>query len=164
MGKGANVFINLLLLKHCVAYDIYPVRFDRFSPYFVQAKQYELELRPLDYYYLTYPFGGGTIANIAYYFSDANLGAPYFVMMARWIEKLKEQIKTWKERWSSGNRPSLHFKWDAGSPIIYDSRFDTPIEHRLGEINYVLSEPIDANLSEYGSCENQDLRSNKIRK
>src|SRR5262245_48729271 len=92
MGKGTNVFINLLLLKHCVEYDIFPawnllvgfpgeaddvykkyladlpllvhlpppagvfpVRFDRFSPYFMKAREYGLDLHPLDYYQLTYP-------------------------------------------------------------------------------------------------------------
>lgn len=31
----------------------YPVSFDRYSPYFVQAKQYELDLHPCDFYKLT---------------------------------------------------------------------------------------------------------------
>ncbi len=34
----------------------YPVRFDRFSPYYYQAESYGLDLRPLDFYALIYPF------------------------------------------------------------------------------------------------------------
>jgi ribosomal peptide maturation radical SAM protein 1 len=171
MAKGTNAFINLLLLKRCIEYDIQPgwnllvgfpgetddtykkyindlpllahlpppsgaspVRFDRFSPYFTKAKQYELDLRPLDYYRLTYPFGEGALTNLAYYFSDANIGAKYFVTMAQWIDKLQEQIQTWNVRWRSQNRPKLFFKENSDGPLIYDSRFSTPIEHRLSEV------------------------------
>jgi ribosomal peptide maturation radical SAM protein 1 len=173
MGKGTNAFMNLLLLKHCDMYGVFPawnlligfpgetedvykkylvdvpllvhlpppsgvapVRFDRFSPYFVQAKQYRLDLRPLDYYRLTYPFGEGSLANMAYYFSDANAGAPYFVTMAQWIDTLRGQVKTWRERWYSRDRPRLYFKGNTEIPVIYDSRFEAPIEHMLSEISF----------------------------
>jgi len=129
--------VDLPLLIHLPPpTGVSPVRFDRFSPYFVQAKQYRLDLRPLDYYSLTYPFGEGSLANMAYYFSDANLGAPYFVAMAQWIDKLREQVKTWRERWYGRNRARLYFKENAEVPVIYDSRFEATIEHRLNEISF----------------------------
>jgi ribosomal peptide maturation radical SAM protein 1 len=168
MGKGTNVFINILLLKRCLAHDIspgwnllvgfpgeteevykkylvdlpllvhlppptgiFPVRFDRFSPYFVNAQKYGLDLHPLDYYRLTYPFGEGALSNLAYYFSDTNLGAPYFVMMARWIGKLREQLTAWKDRWRGQNMPSLYFKGGADTPVVHDSRFGSLVEHKL---------------------------------
>jgi hypothetical protein len=115
---------------------VYPVRFDRFSPYFVQAKEYGLDLRPLDYYSLIYPFDDESLSNLAYYFDDRNVRAPYRIKMTRWIDHMQRPIEYWKMRWSSEDgktpRPGLHFN---GKPNhVYDSRGDQVIEHDVGEV------------------------------
>jgi len=73
-GEGAPVYekyVNdLPLLVHLFPPSgVYPVRFDRYSPYFVKAGEYGLDLHPLDYYPMIYPFPQDAIDNLAYYFS-----------------------------------------------------------------------------------------------
>jgi ribosomal peptide maturation radical SAM protein 1 len=118
---------------------VYPVRFDRFSPYFVQAEKYKLSLRPLDYYQLIYPIEERGLSNLAYYFVDANLDAPYFKSMTQWIDKLKELISNWNERWherSGRNRPKLYCKYDGSVALIHDSRRNGSVEYRISEAEY----------------------------
>ena len=171
MRKGTSAFTNLLLLKNCVTYCIFPywnllvafpgeretvyqkyskdlpllahlpppsgafpVRFDRYSPYFVRSKEYELDLHPLPYYGLTYPFSDESLRKVAYYFADSNLKATYFVEMAKWIGTLKALVEAWKAKWNPeklSQRPKLYFTEKDGQPAIYDSRFEEPVVHRI---------------------------------
>lgn len=110
----------------------YPVRFDRFSPYYYQADSYGLDLRPLDFYALIYPFKEDELKNLAYYFSDANVRADYFVNTAKWIGKVRAKVQEWQARWkdSSALPPRLYCK--PGSTIVYDSRSGAAVEHELG--------------------------------
>ena len=115
----------------------YPVRFDRYSPYFVKAKEYGLDLHPLDFYELAYPFTSESLSNLAYYFADQNIGARYAIVMSKSIEKLRERTTLWSTRWLSDEespRPKLHFKQKNGSTVVFDSRFDKPVEHELGDL------------------------------
>jgi len=147
-GEGEDVYkkylIDLPLLIHLPPPSgVYPVRFDRYSPYFVQSDQYKLDLRPLDYYSLTYPFAKDALANMAYYFSDANLTATYFITMARWIGKIKEKIEGWKGRWFNPDpekRPRLYFKSNGGAPVVFDSRSGDPVEYKISETSHQLLE------------------------
>ena len=173
MRKGTSVFQNLLLLKNCVTYDIYPrwnllvgfpgegeevykkylrdipllthlrppsgvypVRFDRYSPYFVKAEQYGLDLHPYDSYRLIYPFGEDVLANLAYYFMDHNADAEYFTDLVKWIGKIKDKVEMWYTRWYGENQPlppQLVFKEKDKYDIVYDSRSGEVIEHETGD-------------------------------
>jgi ribosomal peptide maturation radical SAM protein 1 len=116
---------------------VYPVRFDRYSPYFVQAKQYGLDLYPYDFYEMIYPFSNETVANLAYYFVDRNYNAQYIMMMTKWIDKLKERVGAWWARWHGSDRavhPMVFFKDNGTRPTIYDSRSGKVIEHEVSEI------------------------------
>lgn len=111
----------------------YPVRFDRFSPYFYRAAEYNLKLAPLEYYSLIYPFNSQDMKDFAYYFGDDNLEAPYFNVMAKWIDKIRARIEEWRAKWTmTANRdvPTLHFTGNGLS--VYDSRSGTAIEHEIG--------------------------------
>lgn len=172
MKKGTSAFQNLMLLKHCAMYDIYPVwnlligfpgegeevyqkyivdmpllvhlpppsgafpvRFDRYSPYFTKAKEYELDLKPFDFYELTYPFSKESLAQLAYYFSDHNFSAKYFTTMSRYLGKVKEQAAKWMARWTQGGQtlmPKLFFKDNGSSTVIYDSRSGVATLHEVG--------------------------------
>ncbi len=171
MRKGTSAFQNLILLKHCVAYDIdpawnlllgfpgegedvyekyvadlpllvhlrpptgaYPVRFDRYSPYFTQADKYGLHLKPLDFYSLIYPWDEAAIGNMAYYFSDANTSAEYIKTLVRWIGKVGEKVFAWVARWEDAAKlpPKLHFQDDG--TVVYDTRSGAVIEHHIGEV------------------------------
>jgi len=114
---------------------VFPVRFDRFSPYFVQAKQYELDLHPLDYYSFIYPFNQESLGNLAYYFDDHNVRAPYRIKMSNWIAKMQNKVDYWKSRWAPGNslpRPRLHFYSD--TTVVHDSRGEQVVEHQVGQV------------------------------
>jgi ribosomal peptide maturation radical SAM protein 1 len=116
----------------------YPVRFDRFSPYHDQAEKYGLDLLPLDFYSLIYPFEKADLEQFAYYFADQNLRAEYFITMAKWIGKVRASVAQWQKRWNESRLPPprLHFK--GNSQIIYDSRSGSIIEHHVGEIGLAI--------------------------
>lgn len=170
MKKGTSSFRNLLLLRNCLVYDIwpewnlligfpgeeeeiyrkylvdlpllthlpppsgvFPVRFDRYSPYFVKAREYELDLHPLDYYELIYPFGEQSLANMAYYFKDRNLRAKYMLAAAKWVGKLRTKIEAWHKLWHDPQCvfPELYLKSNGNQQIVHDTRSGELIEHRL---------------------------------
>jgi ribosomal peptide maturation radical SAM protein 1 len=138
-GEGEDVYARYLevlpLLHHLYPPNgVYPVRFDRFSPYYDEAKKYGLDLHPLGYYKMVYPFDQADLHDLAYYFADENIDAPYFIMMTKWIAKLRVKASDWLVRWQNPGRglaPSLFIK--PNSTIIYDSRSGTVIEHQVGE-------------------------------
>lgn len=112
---------------------VYPVRFDRFSPYHTHANTYGLDLHPLDFYPLIYPFEKADFYDFAYYFADQNIQADYFTAVARWVGKLRAKISTWQTLWNGpkhGEPPQLCF---LDRTMIYDSRSGAPVEYEVGE-------------------------------
>lgn len=113
---------------------VFPVRFDRFSPYFVEAEGYQLDLAPLDWYALTYPFPDEVLAELAYYFADRNYAAPYMLHVARRVGKLREAVARWTALWEgSATRPKLELREHDGVVTVFDSRSGTPREYELGD-------------------------------
>jgi ribosomal peptide maturation radical SAM protein 1 len=136
-GEGIEVYEKYLrdlpLLTHLPPPSgVFPVRFDRFSPYYVEAESYGLELHPLDWYELTYPFPARALDDLAYYFSDLNYAAPYAVNAARMLGKLREKVDRWRALWSGGARPELRLAERGGDAYVLDSRSGAPVEHALG--------------------------------
>ena len=138
-GEDEDVYkkyvADLPLLTHLPPPSgVYPVRFDRYSPYFVQAKQYQLDLAPVDYYKFIYPYAPDSLSNLAYYFMDRNTGARYFTSMVKWIGKVKEKFEPWNIQWQKppAERPALYFKQKGNPTIIYDSRSGKANEYRVG--------------------------------
>ncbi len=111
---------------------VFPVRFDRFSPYFTQAESYGLKLQPLDFYPKVYPFPPASLANFAYYFADKNLAAPYFLAVARWIDKLRRAVAAWATPWAGGEPPVLCFERPGGT-TLRDTRSGREVIHDVGE-------------------------------
>lgn len=140
-GEGEDVYRayvrDLPLLMHLPPPSgVFPVRFDRYSPYFTKASEYGLDLHPVDYYPLIYPFGPESLANLAYYFSDHNFSAKYFLTMAKWIGKIRKKFEDWERLWSSQNRgskPQLYFKQSGGRTVVHDSRSGRVVEHQMDE-------------------------------
>lgn len=113
---------------------VFPVRFDRYSPYFVKAAEYGLDLEPLDYYEFIYPFSRESLKKLAYYFTDRNFGADYNRFVSKWIAKLRTTVNHWQTRWRDHKvPPRLCFKGDEQSTIIYDSRSGNIVEHEVGK-------------------------------
>ena len=113
----------------------YPVRFDRYSPYFMKAEEYKLDLHPLDYYSLIYPFEEKDLENMAYFFADTNIDAEYAQTTFRWIGPVREQVTPWVDKWQQPSAiPKLFFKEERDGTIILDTRFGDAIEHDVGAV------------------------------
>lgn len=113
---------DLPLLTHLPPPDgCWQVRFDRYSPYFDQAEEYGLELRPLDFYPLTYPFPEADLGDLAYYFVDDGAGE-YMIAAARWSQQLRGLVADWRARWDGPERPILRLERDAHEAVIVDTR------------------------------------------
>jgi ribosomal peptide maturation radical SAM protein 1 len=140
-GEGAPVYekyVNdLPLLVHLFPPSgVYPVRFDRYSPYFVKASEYGLDLHPLDYYPLIYPFPEDAIDNLAYYFNDRHIDSEYAQTMSQWITKIREQVDRWIESWQSDHgRPKLFLRQNGKQSLVHDSRSKEVAEYPLGANN-----------------------------
>ncbi len=112
------------------------VAFERYSPYFVNAQQYGLDLRPDDVYKLIYPFDERVLNNLAYHFTNHNFKAPYLATMWKWIDKVREKCYHWQTRWHGGDQmlpPRLFFKHNEDRPVVYDSRSGEAVEHQLDQ-------------------------------
>ena len=140
-GEEADVFRkyieDLPLLTHLKPPDgVFPVRFDRYSPYFVKAKEYELDLHPVDYYGLTYPFSKDSLANLAYFFSDHNTKAKYAETMISWLKRVRDKWSYWNKRWSETGKvaPRLYLKKGTEKTTVYDSRSDVVREYPVDEV------------------------------
>jgi ribosomal peptide maturation radical SAM protein 1 len=153
-GEGAPVYekyINdLPLLVHLSPPSgVYPVRFDRFSPYFMKADEYGLDLHPLDYYPLIYPFPQDAIDNLAYYFNDLHIDSEYAQTMSKWIRKIREKVDRWIECWKSDHvRPKLFLRQNENQSVVHDSRSNEVAEYPLGEnstraLRYLTVKPRD---------------------
>lgn len=141
-GERADVYRqymqNLPLLTHLrPPSGVFPVRFDRFSPYHAEADRYGLDLHPMDFYEWIYPFDEVDLKDFAYYFSDRNVQAEYFNDLVEWIQPLRDLVARWQARWAGarakGTTPRLHFS-KSSSGVIYDSRGESPTEYSVGDL------------------------------
>lgn len=143
-GEGPEVFRRyttvLPLLTHLVPpTGVYPIRFDRFSPYHKEASRYQLDLHPMDFYASVYPFDDADLHEFAYYFSDHNLDADYAVAVTDWIQTLRPLVREWRARWSGQSGavpPALRFI--EGTDVVYDSRSGSVIERAIGPVGKAL--------------------------
>jgi len=124
---------DLPLLHHLPPPNgVFPVRFDRYSPYFMQFEKYDLDLHPLDYYFFNYSLGEDALSKIAYYFSDHNYEAEYIANTGKWIGRLQEKVENWRSQWTNVNAgifPKLFFSNEGQNDIVIDTR--SSVEHRL---------------------------------
>jgi ribosomal peptide maturation radical SAM protein 1 len=110
----------------------FPVRFDRFSPYYMQAADYGLDLRPSDFYRFIYPFDEEALAKMVYFFVDHNYRANYLASLSVWNDRIQTEVERWQDRWErrdGGLAPHLYA--DGGS--VYDSRSGSAVRHDVGE-------------------------------
>lgn len=113
---------------------VFPVRFDRFSPYFKDSDQFELDLEPLDYHELIYPFDDPVMANMAYYFRDRNIAATYQTDLANHLAHLREAVGRWRARWETdAGAPRLRLVQDEFGWLVEDSRTGHFLEHELDD-------------------------------
>ncbi len=112
----------------------YPVRFDRFSPYFTRAEQYGLDLSPYDFYRIIYPFPEESFEHIAYFFEDRNYSSKYMAEMVAWQDKLNAAVRRWQERYSAQGgkeKATLLFEPQQGGASVRDTRSGELVVHEL---------------------------------
>lgn len=113
----------------------FPVRFDRYSPYFMRADEYQLKLVPYDSYEILYPYSGSDLNQLAYFFADQNYSAPYLEGTAKWIRKLQAAVDRWCQAWDAGASaaPRLELHQEPTGPVVRDSRWGERREFRPRE-------------------------------
>ncbi|GIJ27289.1 RiPP maturation radical SAM protein 1 [Micromonospora qiuiae] len=112
----------------------FPVRFDRFSPYFNNATEYGLELEPVDHYRLTYPFDRDGLRNVAYYFADQKV-SDYMISAATWLRPLRDRVSEWNSAWAAAARPSLTLTRADGVATVHDSRSGQERSYTLDDLD-----------------------------
>jgi magnesium-protoporphyrin IX monomethyl ester (oxidative) cyclase len=130
---------------------VFPIRFDRFSPYERRADEYGLKLRPMEFYELVYPFPADDLKDLAYFFVDARENATYAEAVNRWIDRMRQPVREWRSRWDSGGageRPVLRFTEETRSRIV-DTRFAEPMTYEVDPVSRaildLLAKPCQAN-------------------
>lgn len=116
----------------------FPVRFDRFSPYFMQADHYGLDLKAYDFYKDVYPFDEAAISDMAYYFQNRDYGADFTRGMIRWIGKLQSGVAQWNTRWDNDENavfPELFMEKRGAEHWIYDSRSGKVNRYQLDRVS-----------------------------
>jgi len=112
------------------------IRFERFSPYFDLAKEYNLNLTTPDCYRLIYPFPDEDLHNLAYFFKDQNFDATYLQLAAKWIPRIQKLVVEWHARRSQKDgklKPELRFHVTELSRLVRDTRTGTLVEIELDE-------------------------------
>ncbi len=114
---------------------VFPVRFDRFSPYFVQAKDYDLDLHAAEYFEYIYPFEPEVLDRLVYYFTDRNPSPSYRLATARWLDAMRERVRVWRDLWQgpAPQRPQLTVDPEDPQRVL-DTRGEGPREHHLDEL------------------------------
>ncbi len=100
----------------------FPVRFDRYSPYFKQTEEYGLKLSPLPFYEMVYPFPKESIFNMAYFFSDTNYHSEYIQHLVEYIVPLQKAVSEWNRLWNREVQPYLYMDDSGGQNYVFDSR------------------------------------------
>jgi magnesium-protoporphyrin IX monomethyl ester (oxidative) cyclase len=126
----------------------FPVRFDRYSPYFTRADEYGLKLSPYDFYRFVYPFPEEVLMNMAYFFEDRNYASEYLSTMVVWQDKLNKGTSTWTERYNGfdgGLKASLTLEPREGGSVVRDTRSGELVLHEMDELDTRILVDVDSN-------------------
>ena len=150
--EGEEVYKKYLadipLLKHLPPPSgAHPVRFDRYSPYYVKADDFGLDLKPYDFYSFIYPFPEEAIRNMAYYFEDLNYSSDYIRRMVTWADKLNAAVRDWHQHYYGvgEGRPKaeLYFKERGDATVVHDTRSGELAEHDLDDLGLQILRYVD---------------------
>lgn len=109
---------DLPLLHHLPPpQGVFPVRFDRFSPYFTDRLDYGLDLVPMASYELIYPFERQQIDQLAYFFADRAIG-DYALNAYQAHGPLLAAVREWQRNYES----AVTLRLAGDSPHLTDTR------------------------------------------
>jgi magnesium-protoporphyrin IX monomethyl ester (oxidative) cyclase len=117
----SEVAAQLPMLSHLPpANGVFPIRFDRFSPYHQNPEDHGLSLEPLPSYRKVYPLGDAVLKDLAYFFRQTG-GFPQGVLES--ARAASEAAKRWAGEFWSASRPKLEIEQDDGEILrIRDTR------------------------------------------
>lgn len=124
-GEPAKVYRRYLelipdLLHLPPPNGVFTVEFVRFSDYFNHAADYGLDLRPQDFYRLTFPWPDSAVKAMARRFVNDNADTG---RLEQWQDKLNLACLRWREAWSVPERPPrLLIRGSEGKRRVEDSR------------------------------------------
>lgn len=124
----------------------FPVRFDRYSPYFVQAAEYGLNLSIYEFYRFIYPFSEEVLEKISYYFEDKNYNAEYLSNVVTWKTRLTAATTRWSQRWTAADnllKAELYMKQRGDKTVIHDTRSGGLVEHEVDGMEVAVLEFLD---------------------
>lgn len=107
-----------------------PIAFHRYSEYFNNREKYGLNLVPEDKYFYIYPFREETIGNMVSNFMDREYSENLVADYGDIINEINLEIVMWMCKFRN-TIPKLYFK---DQLKIYDSRYDSPIEHKITQM------------------------------
>ena len=142
----AKYLHDLPLLTHLQPpMGVIQVRFDRFSAYFEDPGRYGLDLRPMRFYELIYPFSPEALRDLAYYFYDATPDPEYKRTCERYLPRLRALVLHWQQRWRAGQPPGLRFVAEGSGPdgaVVMDTRAGPPAFRRVSPAGVALLEAL----------------------
>lgn len=115
-------------LSHFQPGGVVALRYDRYSPYFNEATQYDLDLQPSELYPYVYPLSPDALADQAYYFEDSRTvdrGRSLLQSAASerpGLEATLQASRAWLDAWRDGPIPTLTMREEAGALLIEDTR------------------------------------------
>lgn len=127
------------------------LRFDRYSPYFDQAHEFGLDLRPSELYEFVYPGSEEELAEQVYFFEDRQLGdrgrgmSHRIEITAPGLKSMRDNLSAWSANWAAGP-PRLEMTDDGTMVTVTDTRpIASADEHRLdGVARRILLDSEDA--------------------
>lgn len=105
---------------------VYPIRCDRFSPFFEDYEKRGVALSPLPNYNFCYPFSSDSMSRFAYHFSFPN-SQEIFPILGR----MRVVWQQWKAAWKQKEPPKLLLQKDSEGDFVLDSRSGQAKTHRL---------------------------------
>ena len=148
----AGMMAILPAIEHFQPGNFSELRYDRYSPYFENAEEYGLELRPCRQFEMVYPLSRERLADLVYFFTDPS---------RRLAEKLRtagheseravhDFMLRWRRRWPDG--PRLEWIHEDGEPEcsrVLDERACTPAtEHRVSPLEKAVLAACDSAIPE----------------
>ena len=122
---------------------VFPIRFDRFSPYFNQADEFGLRLKPFEFYEVAYPFPKEDLFDLAYYFVDVSPGS-YKKLRNKWRRPMQEPVNQWRDLWEpEGKKPPILALSSDGLTVYDTRRGGEPVLHQLTTAEAKLLQRLD---------------------
>jgi len=124
----AEMAVVVPSLVHLRPGSMVRLRYDRYSPYFRDAADWGLTLRPAFGYRHVYPGSGGDLAEHAYFFdADGQASGGRSIMDVPQpnrpgLEAFRLAMQAWLKAWSSGRPAQLDLIEDADGPRVVDTR------------------------------------------